>query len=281
MDNPMQNASNQQDLGDTEVQWYKKDPMRLEEEIRLMKEVFPFFSYEFEKNGNLLWSGNAKIKKNEKIIYSLNIKIECPIDYPIVFPRAYDLDGILSEKKCPHLIENSNGPKGICYGNRIGGELDFLNSSRIKDVVNQVCIFLARQWYFEKNGRWPDGQPHGHLAFLEYEISHNTIPPDDLCPCGMHNKNYRSCHMKLVNSALFALDSTVSNFFGGAQRIERNELCPCGNEKKFKKCCMPNINYPSSKTFLLLKYPESFGLSEDRRNQILKTLIYSFENISK
>ena len=26
--------------------------------------------------------------------------------------------------------------------------------------------------------------------------------------------------------------------------VKRNELCPCGSTQKFKKCCLPKINFP-------------------------------------
>ena len=167
---------------------------------------------------------------------------------------VYDVEGRLQKQKCPHLNEKD---KTICYGNRLDPQLDFIKETRIKNVIDFVSIFIARQWHFEKTGKWPDYQLHGVNAFLEYEIKQATIPLHGLCPCGMTTINYQNCHFPEVRRLLAQLEAMYSDRLKNVKiKIGRNEKCPCGSGKKSKKCCFNKINHKDSKFFLIAKYPK-------------------------
>ncbi|MDD2807502.1 MAG: SEC-C metal-binding domain-containing protein [Patescibacteria group bacterium] len=255
-------------------QWYDTLPDRLEEEIRLMKEFHPSFDLSHSAGESIFWTGYAKaLRSDGSVITVLKIKIECPAAYPFLFPLVYDSENILFNRGCPHLSNSSGGFFTLCYGNRLDPQLDFQGSTRVKDVVNYVCIFLARQWHFERYGFWPDGQPHGELAFLYHEIKQDVLNPDDLCPCGLTEKTYRHCHMPAVLNVLNQWDLSLKGEI--RKRVDqvsgRNDPCPCGSDKKFKKCCSPKLNY-SSKFFLFMKFPEFFDFDLFRRDNILNAL---------
>jgi len=237
-------------------QWYEIYPERLEEEIRLVKKHCPGFVFSGnEHKGNVYWTGKARCLLNSgKELSSLQIKIECECNYPIVFPKVYDLKKVLVRKKCPHLNAKD---KSICYGNRLGPDLDFTKNTRIKDVVRHVAIFLAYQWYFEKNKEWPRAQLHGEYAFLEQEIKRGTIPPFELCPCGMTVLKYKDCHLPKVKKLLKRDEAKYANKLRHIKiNIGRNDKCPCGSGRKSKRCCFASLNFKDSKIFLLMKYPK-------------------------
>jgi len=237
-------------------QWYEIYPQRLNEEIKLVKECYPNFIFgDLQNRENAFWEGVVKsTSDNGKELYSLRIKIECDKNYPLVFPRVYDIEGILQNQKCPHLNEEKNT---ICYGNRLDSQLDFTKETRVRNVIDFVSIFLARQWYFEKKGEWPDGQLHGGNAFLEHEIRQGKIPLNELCPCGMTTINYKNCHFPEVKRLLAQLEAKYSERLKNVRiKIGRNEKCPCESGKKSKKCCFNEINHKNSKFFLLAKYPK-------------------------
>lgn len=246
-------------------QWYQLYPDRLAEEIELMRSAYPSFTLHSQEGENIYWTGKAvALKKDSSELASLNIKIECPQEYPIVFPRVYDLENSLLKRKCPHVTKNPDGSVLLCYGNRLNPELNFLDTARAKNVADYVCIFLARQWYFERYGKWPDGQPHGILPFLEREVRNGPVSPDALCLCGMTSHSYKTCHMPMIAKFLNDQDVKLKDEFKRmVPKIGRNDGCPCGSKMKSKKCCFGNLNHPSSKFFLLLKYPKAFGLDDE------------------
>lgn len=235
-------------------QWYEKDPARLVTERNAVESAYPNLEFSYSPNGNATWSGTVKcLRPDGSTLYELEVKIECPQEYPVVFPKVYDSNKLLKPRKCPHL--NDDG-LSICYGNRLDPELDFESKTTIKDLIDFISVFLARQWYFEKRGFWPDGQLHGQDTFIEHEVQNGKIDGKKLCPCGLTAKKYRDCHLPLVNQRLIVLDSALKkevrdNF----PEVGRNSECPCGSGKKFKKCCLKEINFPKRKTFLIKKFP--------------------------
>jgi len=252
-------------------QWYHLYPDRLAEEIDLMGSAYPSFTLYNQDGENVYWTGKAVVLKEVgPELTSLKIKIECLREFPIVFPRVYDLEYALVKRNCPHLIKDENGSAMLCYGNRLDPELNFLCAARVKNVVDYVCIFLARQWYFERYGKWLDGQPHEILPFLEREVRNGPVNPDGLCPCGMTSLSYKSCHMPKVAQYLNDQDIVPKDELRRmVHKIGRNDNCPCGRKMKSKKCCFGNLNHPSSKFFLLLKYPKAFSLNDELREQFL------------
>lgn len=240
-------------------QWYEKNPERLVEEISLMKLRYPDFVLSGGDGEDICWAGFAKcFSENGQLLYSLEVKIVCDKDYPIVYPKVIDLNKVLSDKNCPHLVKNDDEVHTLCYGNRLDPELDFMGKTRISDLVDYVCIFLARQWHFERNGDWPDGQEHGFHAFLEYEAKNNTISKEEACPCGATTKKYGECCLPKIEKLL--LDLELKNLYLQKVKIKvgRNKPCPCGSNKKSKKCCYASVNYPRSRVFISLRYPDFF-----------------------
>lgn len=250
-----------------ERQWYQDDPNRLSDEIGLMQSTFPNFKQDYDSFGNIFWVGTVLFKSEAEVLYSLKVRIECPSNYPLVFPRVYDSKGVLEKKNCPHLYyEGENSDKRVlCFGNRLDVQLDFSGDTRIKNVVEYIGVFLSRQWYFEEYGYWPQGQPHGDDAFLDYELNDGNILPTDPCPCASNVKSYENCHMNTVYTLLGYRDHE-------AQRLEkvkvslprRNDPCPCGvansegKRLKYKKCCLAGLKFPNSRTYLKMAFPDYF-----------------------
>ncbi|MBI4085668.1 MAG: hypothetical protein HY433_00245 [Candidatus Liptonbacteria bacterium] len=254
------------DLGENKnKQWYQLYPDRLTEEIKLMRSAYPAFTLHHQEGENIYWLGKATaFKPDGSELYSLNVKVECSREYPIVFPQVFDSDSLLAKHKCPHLTINQGANSAICYGNRLDPQLDFLAATRVKNVVDYICVFLIRQWYFEHYGKWLDGQPHGVIPFLEHEVKNGPVDPNKLCPCGMTSKLYRNCHLPIVAKFLYEQDVKLKDDFKRiVPKIGRNDECPCGKKTKSKKCCFGKLNHSSSKFFLLMKYPKAFGLSEE------------------
>jgi len=258
----MKEESILQNLGNNKgKQWYELYPERLAAEVELMRTAFPDFVLTHTSGENITWSGKVTCSLDDGTeLYSLNIKIECPQNYPVVFPKVFDLDEVLDRKKCPHLNDDK---KTLCYGNRLDSSLNFLGDTRVKNVVEYIAVFLGRQWYFERYGHWPDGQLHGANTFLDYELKSGRIEPTALCPCALNDKTYRDCHMKGVANLLLQMDNHLKpEIRNGIPKIGRNDPCPCGKLKddgspmKYKKCCEQNLNFPNSKTFLFFKFPQ-------------------------
>lgn len=262
--------------GEINNQWYEVFPDRLQEEIDLMEASYPEFTFHKIDGENVYWIGTAKaLRSNGNVLYELGIKIECGPDYPKVFPSVYDLSDTLKNNKCPHLTKTVD-TYSLCYGNRLDSQLNFEGSTRVKHIVDYICIFLAKQWYFERYGKWPDGQPHGILPFIEHEIKVGTINRTDICPCGLDTKMYKDCHMFLVQKELRTFDCYIlPKIHRTARRIGKNQECPCGSGNKWKKCCLLTINHSHSKMFLILKYPNAFGITDDNRDRLLKLLMRS------
>jgi len=249
------------DLGDNkDEQWYELYPERLTEEIKLMRTAFPHLTFEHAAGENVAWTGKVSCHLEDGTeLYALEVRIECSKNYPIVFPKVIDVNGVLVEKKCPHLNDDK---KTLCYGNRLDPALDFAGGTRIKNVVEYIAIFLGRQWHFERYGHWPQGQLHGVSTFLDHELKVGHIDPLALCPCALTDKTYKDCHMQGVANLLLEMDSKLKpEVRSRLVKLGRNDPCPCGKKKdngdpvKFKKCCERDLNFPSSKVFLLLKFP--------------------------
>lgn len=246
-----------QNLGNIkDKQWYEIYPQRLNDEINLVKKYYPNFVFcDLKNQENAFWEGVVKSFSDQGTeLYSLRIKVECDRNYPLVFPRVYDLEGKLKTQKCPHLNGKDNS---LCYGNRLDTQLNFLTKTKVKDIIDFISIFLARQWYYEKKGEWPNGQPHSGNAFLEHEIKKATIPLNELCPCGMTIMNYKNCHFQEVKRLIVQLEEEYSKNLKNVKiKIGRNDKCPCGSNKKSKRCCFDELNFKDSKFFLLAKYPK-------------------------
>lgn len=248
------------DLGDNNgKQWYELYPERLAEEIELMQAAFPHLTIENKAGENVAWVGNISCNREGGTrLYSLEVRIECPRNYPIIFPKVIDVNGVLADKKCPHLNDDK---KTLCYGNRLDSSLDFVGETRIKNVVEYIAVFLGRQWHLERYGYWPEGQLHGVNAFLDYELKVDRIDPLALCPCALTDKAYKDCHMQGVINLLREMESKLKpEIKNRIVKPGRNDPCPCGKKKengtpvKFKKCCERNLNFSSSKMFLLMKF---------------------------
>ncbi len=251
-------------LGDNkDKQWYQLYPERLAEEIELMNSWFPHIILDYKDGKNVSWTGRVSCHLEDGAeLYALEVRIECPRDYPIVFPKVIDVNGVLIDKKCPHLNDDK---KTLCYGNRLDPSLDFISGTRIKNVVEYIAVFLGRQWHFERYGYWPHGQLHGIHTFLDHEVKVGRIDPLALCPCALSEKTYKDCHMRGVANILLEMESKLKpEIRSKIVKPERNSPCPCGAKKpdgsavKFKKCCERNLNFPSSKAFLFLKFPNIF-----------------------
>lgn len=248
------------DLGDNnDKQWYELYPERLAGEIELMRATFPHLTLEHVTGENVAWIGQVSCSREDGTeLYALEVHIECPRNYPIVFPKVIDVKGVLVGKKCPHLNDDK---KTLCYGNRLDPSLNFVGETRIKNVVEYIAVFLGRQWHFERYGYWPDGQLHGVNTFLDYELKIGRIDPSALCPCALTDKPYKDCHMQGVANLLLEMELKLKpEIRSKIVKPGRNSPCPCGAEKssgepvKFKKCCERNLNFSSSKVFLLLKF---------------------------
>ena len=278
----MENQLPLQDHGETNKQWYKLFPERLQEEAKLVQDAYPnFILQDVVGEENVSWIGEVRaLRKDGSVLSSLEIKIECPINYPYVFPRVYDPKGVLKAKGCPHLTHNKKGPYILCYGNRLDSQLDFVNGARVKDVIDYVGVFLAKQWYYENYGEWLEGQAHGILPFLDYECRNTRIDPEGICPCGLEMKQYKSCHMPDVQKMLNILDVSILTIWKQVKKIGRNDECVCGESRKWKKCCSLRINYPDSKTFLALKYPIAFGIKIEDRDTFLKSVFESANSLA-
>lgn len=247
------------DLGGSErSHWYELFPERFAEEVELMSSVFPSFVLGHNAGKDVTWTGRVAFYREDRTeLYALDIRIECPREYPIVFPRVIDEKGVLAEKGCPHIYADNK--KVLCYGNRLDPSLDFSGKTRIKDLVEYIAVFLGRQWHFEQYGYWPHGQPHGMDAFLEHELNVGRIDPLGLCPCGLNGKTYGECHLKALANQLLQQERLLKpEFRNKLKRPGRNDPCPCGQKKvdgiplKFKKCCERKVNFPTSMLFLLM-----------------------------
>lgn len=273
----MTEQSTPHDPGKIRQQWYEVYPERLQDEIQHMRSAHSSFTFHKVDGKNVYWTGEAKaFKPDGSVLASLPIKIECDIDYPKVFPIVTDTSATLKDRKCPHLSV-IDGVQTLCYGNRLDTQIDFEGATRVKDVVDYVGIFIARQWYFENYGEWPDGQPHGELAFLEYEVTNSAIDPTSACPCGLYTKKYSECHMPKLWQVLVKFESILKREVISNIKLKRgrNQKCLCGNSKKYKKCCLHKINYNNSKIFLLLKFPETFGIDIAERDKMLEAIVRS------
>src|SRR5690606_30002272 len=110
-------------------QWYELYPERLVEEIELMQSSFPHLTLQRIPGENISWLGKISCCLDDGTeLYALEIKIECSRNYPIVFPKAIDVNEVLANKKCPHL---HNDKKTLCYGNRLDSSLNFTANTRI------------------------------------------------------------------------------------------------------------------------------------------------------
>ena len=255
------------DLGE-DKQWYELHPERLREEIELMRSAFPNMTLHHKPGENISWSGRIVFyHENGSELYGLEVRIECPYDYPTTFPRVSDVNRVLDKKGCPHLYDDR---ESICYGNRFDLSLDFIGKTRIKNLSEYIAVFLGYQWYFEYHGDWVDGQLHSVLAFLEYELKSGPISKSDLCPCGQNSKKYENCCMEKVLSMLRQMEGIIKHHFkvDCIRKIEKNDPCPCGSKKKneqprkFRRCCKRGLNFPSNEIFNFLRFPECHGFSK-------------------
>ena len=265
-----------QGLGENKgKQWYELYPERLKEEIELMRSAFPNMTLYHKPGENISWSGRiACYRKDGSELYGLEVRIECPCDYPIAFPAVFDVNKVLAEKGCPHLHDSK---ESICYGNRLDLSLDFTRKTRVKDLAGYIAEFLARQWYFEHYGDWIDGQLHGVLAFLKHELKSGPIDKSDLCPCGQNSSKYENCCIPRVRGVLQGMKQCVEHRFeiSDLQKIEKDSPCPCGKKKKngqfrvFRKCCKRGLNFPSNEVFNFLRFPEYYGFSKSEVDDFL------------
>lgn len=264
---------NPRNLGAPNKQWYQIFPERYREEVQRMHATHPHFTLHHTEGENIYWTGEARaIRPDGSVLKSLSIKIECLPDFPRSFPRVYETGGVLTQEVCPHLTKISGDVFTLCYGTRLEG-LDFEKQHRVEDVVNYSGVFAARQWYYERYGYWPDGHAHDTWPFIEREIKEETIDPSAPCPCGLTSKTYNDCHLPYARYTLEEADHILKKAEGIPKRPERNDKCPCQSNKKFKKCCFYKINHAHSITFLLLKYPGNYSLSEEQRNALLKKIM--------
>lgn len=242
-------------------QWYSKDPKRIKEEVALMKKFFPDFKQGYEENGDVFWKGTVKIEKiNSSLNYdphykNFKIKILCKETYPISFPFVIDEDKLLLGKS-PHLYTDKNA---ICYSFGTATELDFENKHRIKDLYGVIQEYLVKQSVFEDTKIWPDAQPHANQAFILAEFENGCLSPDTICPCRLHGKKYKDCHLADVEKTIGIINSSLRNIFG-KRKLGRNDRCPCGSGKKYKFCCLWKNYFGAERKHFIQLYPQ---LSKD------------------
>jgi hypothetical protein len=130
-----------------------------------------------------------------------------PPDYPASPPRVREMEG-----RFPHDIERHIVKDGwFCLQLPETRELDLAATHTIVDFVDQVVVFLDRQFVYESmGGKWPGpAWGHGYAAHAEYLQQE----------LGVETGRLRA----LLSSLL-------------ARAPGRNDTCPCGSGSKFKRC---------------------------------------------
>ena len=60
------------------------------------------------------------------------------------------------------------------------------------DLIGVLQSFLLKQYVYERQGVWPNGEPHGPDAFVAYEFAHGCISSDKPCGCSS-GADYGAC----------------------------------------------------------------------------------------
>jgi len=226
--------------------WYLLDSERLPIELAKLHELYPDFTTYYNDKQNLCFKGklipsvmlNGMTRPLNIGFSELEIEVEFPYNYPLVFPIVHDLNNTL--EGIPHV----NMDKTICYAHPTLSTLDFVTTHFGTDAIKATQTFFLKLDRFTRTGIWPDELPHGDFAYIFVFLgelrSKKRFTLNDICPCKRYGLMYKFCCFNKVNALR-------NRYFKEDNKIARNSLCLCGKKNKFKNCCEKSYLLDSNK----------------------------------
>ncbi len=199
------------------MSWYNQNSDFFIEEQKYVASTFPDLHYKI-KNGIVYLIGVIHINctvNNKLLNDSFHIKILFPLDYPEMFPIAFELS-----KKIPSSFHQfSNGE--LCLGTPLEIGLNFFQNKTVSSFINKLLMpYLIGFIYHRDYGEFPFGERnHGPKGQLElYQELLNTsdektiinflntvlkgnLKGHHLCPC-RSSKSIRNCHWAIAQKLL-------------------------------------------------------------------------------
>jgi len=208
-------------------QWYELLPERLIQERGLVASSYPEFQFSFDAKGNTQWEGLIKLdpKFGACSFSAVQVRITCLPTYPRTVPYILDVERKLSN-------EHVESTGRICLENRYTTDplCIYTEKRRIRDTINSLHDFLVLHWLWVQDGSDPEGQLHGELAFIDYELRTGCHPLDSDCLCGREDEKYEQCCYPNVVKR-------IRQWQPMAFRKQRGyEKCNCGSGKTYRKC---------------------------------------------
>ena len=186
----------------------------LSEELSIIEDRFPKLRAIVSKTGRLeKLIGELDICDDEGIYWdTFEIEIVVPKKFPYAIPKVFELSGKILRVNDRHISEN-----GLCCLD-MEHELLRIASQGVSlcdFIVDKVYTFFANQLFFDKMGKYANGEyPHGFegvqyfyskklnlndpvviIRFLNLILKNQVPGRNDCCPC-QSGRKFKTCHLK-------------------------------------------------------------------------------------
>ena len=187
------------------------------EDIRSFLDKYPKFQL-VQPNQKHVLEGELDVKGVDNTLFDrFHIKMVLPVKYPSSLPRVYEIDGRIPKVADRHInihIDNS-----CCLCIPMKARLFIENEFNLTSFFEELVIpFFANQVYFERTGKWANGEfAHGIAGIMQfYEELFNTKD-----------------HSRIV----YGLKIATGRFYPPLDFTN----CFCGRKRQYSICCKPTI----------------------------------------
>lgn len=119
--------------------WYELDHARLVLEHLRVSQRYPHFTLRRNQNGTLSWSGKVEIVVGDISPEPLQLRLEYPISFPVIYPDVFVERPVLPADHVGHKWHRWPNSGTICYVKPISWQLG---------TTADEIISKSADWYF-------------------------------------------------------------------------------------------------------------------------------------
>ncbi len=186
----------------------------LGKDINSVLNTYPKLKYFYKGNNRCLLGEIDIFDTDNNYCDSFNVRIMIPKDYPMSFPKLYEIGNKIKTIDSSHINEDES----CCVCSLQEEDIRKRKGITIFEYIKEFTIpFLANILYYRENGEYANGEyKHGIEGIIQYYQE-------------LLNKNQ-------VDEILCEINTITTNKF------KRNAECYCGSGLKLKKCHLNTVN---------------------------------------